>query len=319
MNTKYHIIVSGGLNTDIIGLGVERIIGDGELTLGGNLQIGPGGKARNMAQMCAVLLGEGKVTVLGRTVRDPYGLWKVPVESLERSGVNTEYLIIQDYDPDNPTFPGIALIPVDRMGNNQIYVLPGINLEFSPDDVFANRHLFIPGPQTMLLTALEIPLETVLMSLVLAESSDIRVILDPGGIDRAKAELIKPALHKVFLIKPNEFETSILTGKEVIDFETAEKAAGIMLEYGVRYVFITHGAKGGYLFGEGVSLHIPVPEIELSALKDATGCGDQAAATITAALVKGYSIEEAARLAVKAGTLQFNHTGIHPVTQSEIF
>jgi sugar/nucleoside kinase (ribokinase family) len=45
------IIVPGGLNTDIVGMGVEKLLAPGELALGGKLKIGPGGKARNMAQM----------------------------------------------------------------------------------------------------------------------------------------------------------------------------------------------------------------------------------------------------------------------------
>jgi len=83
------IIVPGGLNTDIIGLGVEKIISQGELTLGGTLKIGPGGKARNMAQMSAAYLGKTKVAMIGRTSQDPYGLWKIPYESLQKEGVDT--------------------------------------------------------------------------------------------------------------------------------------------------------------------------------------------------------------------------------------
>jgi len=79
------VIVPGGINVDIIGLGVEKIIGAGELTLGGKLRIGPGGKARNMAQMAAAFLGTGKVAMIGRTSQDPFGLWKVPLQSLRKT------------------------------------------------------------------------------------------------------------------------------------------------------------------------------------------------------------------------------------------
>jgi hypothetical protein len=44
---EHLVIVPGGLNTDIVGLGVDRLISAGELTLGGKLMIGPGGKARS--------------------------------------------------------------------------------------------------------------------------------------------------------------------------------------------------------------------------------------------------------------------------------
>ena len=239
MGKSFRIIVPGGLNTDIVGLGVERIIGEGELTLGGNLKIGPGEKARNMAQMCGAMLGEGEVAMIGRTVCDPFGLWKIPVEALDRSGVNTDNVIVQEFDPDYPRYPGIAMIPVDKEGNNQIYVLPGINSDFSPDDVFSVRHLFQDAGKPLVIVALEIPAATVLMAIELSHINGLKVLLDPGGIDSRMAEIIKPALNHVFLIKPNEHEAEILTGIRVKDFVSASKAANILLRNGVKYVLIT--------------------------------------------------------------------------------
>jgi sugar/nucleoside kinase (ribokinase family) len=158
-----------------------------------------------------------------------------------------------------------------------------------------------------------------MMALVMAESNDLRVVLDPGGLDPKTTEIIKSALHKVFLLKPNEHETEMLTGIRVEDMETAGKAARVLMDYGVQHVFITHGVKGGYLFGKDVSIHIAVPEVKETEDKDATGCGDQVTATITTALVKGFDMVEAARYAINAGTIQFNRPGISTVTYNEIF
>ena len=38
MDKNIKVIVIGGLNTDIIGLGVRELLGAGELTLGGELK-----------------------------------------------------------------------------------------------------------------------------------------------------------------------------------------------------------------------------------------------------------------------------------------
>ncbi len=319
MKNPFKIIVPGGLNTDIIGMGVDRITGSGELTLGGSLKIGPGGKARNMAQMAGTLLGEEAVAMMGKTVRDPFGLWKVPMDSLESSGVNIDYIDIKEFDQSDPIYPGIALIPVDKQGNNQIYVLPGISSDFSPDDVFSCRHLFEPPSDPLVLLALEIPMETVLMVLELSQNNGLKVILDPGGIESKQADILKFLLDKVFLLKPNEHEAEILTGIRVKDFESASGAAQCLLELGTSYVLITQGEEGGYLFGENLAMHIPIPETSGSGEKDATGCGDQVSATLAAAIIKGYNIEQAARIAIKAGTMQFNKSGINPIPPEEIF
>jgi ribokinase len=333
MNEDLQIIVPGGLNTDLIGLGVERLLGPGELTLGGTFHVGPGGKARNMAQMAAVWLGAGKVAMIGKTVRDPFGLWKVPLDALHEAGVDIGSVQILDFEESGRKFPGIALIPVDASGKNQIYCIPGINSDFGPTDIRAAEVLFrsVRQPAYMML-ALEIPEETVREAIALAKVHGIRVVLDPGGIkDRRiggeeNRSLIGEELSRldgeednslvgegVFVIKPNEFEAEILTGVAIDGFESAAKAAKILLSQGIEYVMITHGAKGAYLFGHTIARHIPVPEISGGDIHDETGCGDQVTATLTACLTEGYSIEQAAEIAVRAGTLQFHRKGIRPV------
>ncbi|TSA33654.1 MAG: hypothetical protein D4R64_13690 [Porphyromonadaceae bacterium] len=326
MNKDLRIIVPGGLNTDLIGLGVDRLLGPGELTLGGAFHVGPGGKARNMAQMAAVWLGPGKVAMIGKTVRDPYGLWKVPLDALKETGVNTDSVQILDFEQSGRKFPGIALIPVDQSGKNQIYCLPGINSEFGPADIQAAEEMFRTATKpAYLMLALEIPLETVNEAIASARRHGIRVILDPGGIgtERRSGAGVEThnyaSLRDVYLIKPNEFEAEILTGVPITGYESAAEAAKGLLNQGVQYVMITHGAKGAYLFGEGISRHILVPEISGSEVHDETGCGDQVTATLTACLTEGLSIEQAAESAVRAGTIQFHRKGIQPVSKEDVF
>ena len=319
MYGKHHIVVPGGLNTDLMGLGVERILQPGELTLGGSFHIGPGGKARNMAQMAAVLLGNGQVAMIGKSVRDPFGLWRVPIDSLQKAGVDISGIGILDFEHSGHQFPGIALIPVDHRGRNQIYCLPGINRDFLPPDLHKVEFLFQSAvkPAFMIL-ALEIPRETVLASIELAGLYGIKVVLDPGGIgegqegNRTGGHEGIP-LDKLFFIKPNEHEAETLTGLPISDFESAGRAAAILMEGGVQHVMITHGAQGAYLFGPGISEHISIPEVPDTGIYDETGCGDQVTATLTACMAEGFEIREAARLAVMAGTLQFGRKGIDPV------
>jgi len=310
------IIVPGGLNTDIIGLGVEKLLAPGELTLGGKLKIGPGGKARNMAQMAAAYLGEGTVAMIGRSSKDPFGLWEIPMQSLNDAGVDTTFIKILSFDEAGQKYPGIALIPVDEKGRNQIYVLPGVNEDFSTQDVEEAQELFSDeGKKKILLLALEIPMETAKYCIEKAASNGIRIVLDPGGMSAPAAEIID---EKIFLLKPNEHETKILTGLPVDDFESAKKAADILLSKGLQNVLITHGAEGAYLFNRDVSLHIRVPDVEDSAVHDETGCGDQVTAIVASGLAEGRDFIEAAELAVRAGTLQFNKAGIQPVSRQEL-
>ena len=309
----YQVIIAGGLNTDIIGLGVNRLLQPGELTLGGKLKVGPGGKARNMAQMVATYLGKGKVAMIGRTSQDPFGLWEIPIHSLSNAGVDTTYVHVLPFQEAEFKYPGIALIPVDKEGRNQIYVLPGANEDFSPDEVKKARALF--QPNRILILALEIPLDTVRYSIDLASSHGMKVILDPGGLSGPIDDLLS---DKIFMIKPNEHEAGQITGLTIHDFHSAGLAAQSLLSRGIRHVLITHGPMGAYLFNHETSLHIPCKKMPGASGSDETGCGDQVTAIVAACLAEGMDMQEAARQAILAGTMQFYREGVQPVSRDDL-
>lgn len=312
------VVVVGGLNTDIVGLGFENLVGSGQIAYGERLLIGPGGKSRNVAQMMAVLLGGRRVAMVGRTSRDPFGLWVHPLRALEEAGVSTEFIKIAPFE-ESGKFPGVALVAVDRHGNNQIYVVPGANDDFSRQDIQDAEPAFEAAGKNggLLALSLELPLATAIHAVGLAACHGLRVILDPGGITETipHAELLSKG---VFAIKPNEHEAQILTGIDVIDGATAGQAAARLRAHGIKNVLITLGKDGAYLATEDGGCHIPAPSIEAGSSRDATGCGDQVMAALCAALAGGEDFGTAARAAVVAGTLQFYKAGIVPVTAGEL-
>lgn len=312
-------IVIGYLNTDLIATGIKQFPKPGEHVYGKELIIGPGGKSRNIADMIARLSPAGSVAMVSRTVRDPYGFWKVPIDALHDAGVNTDYVNILSYG-EAEKLPGIALIPVDQRGNNQIFVLPGISNDFNTKDIDRSVSLFkeVGRNGGVLVLTLECPLPTALHAVKIANNYGLKVIFDPGGIepDSDLAELIKSG---VYLIKPNEHEAKILTGIDVVDYKTAEHAANVLRKKGIANILITTGVNGAYLFGEDVQKHIPIPKLDIKGTeKDETGCGDQAMAAVCAFMQQGKTIQEAAELAVLAGTIQFHRTGVRPIELSDL-
>jgi len=156
--------------------------------------------------MIACLVGKDKVAMIGRTSSDPYNLWKFPIEALKKAGVNTDYVKIFSFEKIKK-FPGIALIPVDKNGNNQIYVLPGVNNDFSPRDIEESNQLFENAGNNsgILAFSMELPLNTAVYSVKKANKYNMKVILDTGGINEGidYGTLLN---KKIFLIKPNEHE-----------------------------------------------------------------------------------------------------------------
>jgi ribokinase len=312
------LIVIGGLHTDIIARGMKRFPRPGELVRGRELVIGPGGKPRNIAAMAGHLLPEGRVAMIGRTTKDGFGLWRPPVEALEAAGVSTEFVRIVPF-AEAGKMPAIALIPVDEQGRSEIMLLPGVSDDFSPDDVDAADELFAAASANhgFLAVTMECPLETTRHAIRKAVALDIKVVLDPGGLepDMQVADLLRGG---AYLVKPNEHEARMLTGVEVTDFASAGAAVRKLRAFGVQNVLITHGEQGAYLFTQSGESHIPAPHIIAGSVRDATGCGDQTMAALCAYLRMGKSLEEAAQVAVLAGTLQFYKSGIQPITLTEI-
>src|SRR5580700_883133 len=101
-------IVIGSLNTDLVAVGIKKFPKPGEHVYGKELRIGPGGKSRNIADMIAHLAPANSVAMIGRTVRDSYGLWKQPMEALAKINVNTDYVTILD-NSESQKLPAIAL------------------------------------------------------------------------------------------------------------------------------------------------------------------------------------------------------------------
>lgn len=312
------LIVVGEMNIDVIVSGLPSFPGPGQLVNGERIDFGPGGKSRNIASMAGALLPAGRVAMVSKTARDPYGLWELPIKALQNSGVSSEYIKVLD-TTETDKLPGFAVILVDRQGNNQIIGAPGITRDLNEADIDMANSLFQEvGANNGFLVFIgnnRIPLAKYMVQS--AKNAGVRVLFDPGGADdvSALAELLD---GNIYLFKPNEHEAEALTGVKVIDFESAKAAAAKLIDRGVQNVLITAGARGAYLFYDGQGIHVPAPEVEHGEIQDETGCGDQVMAALGAYMAEGKDLPTATALAILAGTLQFHRLGIQPVRPDDI-
>src|SRR5688572_25249802 len=128
------ITVFGSINLDLIG-GVERLPKPGETVPGHGFATAPGGKGANQA-LAAARAG-ATVRMVGAVGRDAFAGEALAL--LGAGGVDLSLV----REVDGPT--GVALILVDRAGENVIAVIPGANgtvteadaaaLDFAPGDV----------------------------------------------------------------------------------------------------------------------------------------------------------------------------------------
>ena len=142
------IVVVGSANVDYI-VRSEHLPRPGETVVGGELMTAGGGKGANQA-IAARRLGAEVVFVacLGSDAPGAASLAAYRTEGLDTTAVRI--------DDTAPT--GVALILVDREGQNMISVASGANLHLVPGDVSAASATFAGA--RVLVTQLELPLAT---------------------------------------------------------------------------------------------------------------------------------------------------------------
>ena len=284
------IVVVGSANLDLV-VEVDQIPAVGETVMGGDLHRIPGGKGANQA-VAAARLGR-TVAMVGRLGADEGG--EILRAALDADGVDTSRLLTTDDVPN-----GVALISVGSDGDNAIVVSPGANARVTPGDVEAAADALQDATATLL--QLEIPLEAVITA---AHTAQGTVILNPAP---APAEpLPAELLAQVDVLVPNQTELATLAGHDgPVDAEIAAALAPLLPS---RAVVVTLGAEGALVIEEGTVTHVPAPSVTPV---DTTAAGDSFCGALADALVRGESLVDAARWAVRVGAATTQRPGAQP-------
>lgn len=290
MVTKSRIIVVGSSNTDMV-VRTERFPKPGETILGGEFFMNQGGKGANQA-VAAARLG-GDIVFVSNVGNDVFG--KTALQSLQKEGIDITYTRI---DPHSPS--GVAVITVDRAGENNIVVAPGANSTLLPDEVQHIEELIEEG--TFMLMQLEIPIQTVEHIINKTADRGGKVLLNPAPAQKLSQHL----WNKIYLLTPNEEEASLLADVAVHDVSSARKAAERLIKKGVQNVVITMGAKGALALFESEYIHVEAQKVIAT---DTTAAGDVFNGALAVALNEGKSIREALTFASQAAAISVTRLG----------
>lgn len=284
------IVIIGSSNMDMV-VKTDHIPAPGETVISGSFLMNPGGKGANQAVAVARLGGES--LFICKVGNDVFGKQFTYLFNDEQ--IDTSFVLSDENLPS-----GVALITVDRDGENSIVVASGANANLFVKDIEPALHEI--GQASILLVQLEIPMETVHYAIGYAAERGVKVILNP-----APANILSPELlRRVDILTPNKTEASMISGIRVNNMETAKKAARIIREKGVKNVVVTMGSQGAVVCQQSGCLVLPAPEMETI---DTTAAGDVFNGALAVALSEEKTLEAAVAFACEAAAISVTRFG----------
>ena len=259
------VAVCGSLNMDVIGY-AERLPHAGQTVLGSRLAHTPGGKGANQA--VAAARAGAPVSLFGACGRDADG--DRALAALAEAGVNTSGVTRTDV----PT--GVAIVLVDRDGENMIVAIPGANEHVAPP----------PRVQAAVwLTQGEVPLAAVEGTLAAARDAAATAVVNPVPAGRLPPSLVA------------RFDIAVVNETELAALGAEHPPA----------VVLTLGRRGVRLLPDGIDL-APFP----AAAVDSTGAGDALIGAMAAALAEARPLAESVRFGMAAAALSVERPGAQP-------
>ena len=275
--------VVGGVNIDLCGKPFVPLVPRDSNP--GAVRASLGGVGRNIAHNMALLgLKVDLLTALGKDANA-----QLMESSCARLGISLDHALRVEGGATST-----YLVITDHLGEMELAVSDmAIYDHLTPDYIADN--LDVLNGAALVVADTNIPAETLAF---LARTCTAPLFVDP--VSTAKAVKLRPILGKLHTLKANRLEAALLSGVDITDDESLERAARALLNTGMKRVFLSLGPEG-VLCAQGDEL-VRLPPIP-GEMKNATGCGDAFVAALAWSFLEGLDLEQTARAGLAAAAI----------------
>jgi len=234
--------------------------------------------------------------LLARVGRDQ--LANVALDGPRRAGVDVSRVIRAEHDDT-----GAGLVIVGPDGEKTMLFAENANGQWPGSDLAAiDDVLTLADARSILVVDLDLPLDLVRAAVDAASARGLRVVLDPSR----PARMADDVYRHCDSMTPDAAEAAALTGIDIEDVDSAQRAASVLCQRGAQRAFVKLD-QGGCVVVEGLrSQYVAPPHVQAI---DTTGAGDAFAGALACAMLEGMGTREAARMAVAAATLAVTREG----------
>jgi len=288
------IVVVGSINMDLVSR-TESFPKIGETVTGLGFEMHSGGKGANQAVAIgrlgypAILLGAVGSDLFGQNL----------LSTLKSYGVDTSHVKVEGKTS------GTASIVVDARGENAIIVTPGANA--AVDSEYLKTKLDLLKNAGLVLTQLEIPLETVEWLADCCCRHNVPLMLDPAPARSLPTSL----LQKITWFTPNEIEAAFYSGNR----DEPEESLAYFSRERIKNVILKQGRKGALVAtADGHREWIDAFAVDVL---DTTAAGDAFNGAFAVSLMKGNTVRQSARFAAAAAAVSVSRRGAQPSLAQE--
>ena len=266
-----YAVVIGGVNMDIGGTSHGPLVAEDSNP--GSVRLSLGGVGRNIAHNLS-LLGTD-VRLLTAYGDDLYG--QRIAASCSELGIDISHALRLSGHPTS------TYLYINDAGGDMALAVSDMSICGRITPAYLQANLALLQNAQVVVTDTNIPAESLRW---LVDNVSVPIFCDP--VSTIKAEKLRPILGKLHTLKPNRLEAELLSGVAIRTMEDVEKAARILLDTGLRRVFLSLGSDGVYGATHQEAMFLPNRPVDLV---NTTGCGDAFMAALVWAYLEGTDLE----------------------------